>query len=723
MSFINNSDKNIINKSTETIDTDIFFQTDSNNNNENDAPINMISGTLEAQQSIETIDIDKMLNEINNINKPILEKQDEEAKIQEQKSKEEYEKEIQKRQQELLEEKVKKEQKERERIKREEEEELLRLEQEKKNRKKNNPKEIQDKGTNVITSDIKDKLANISEGINNIDINKAKEQIVDNIEEVSEGLTESTQNIKDNVSQDIKDAAEKSIKINTNEKVNKNTVSKEDNKKSIIKKKDKIKKIKEEKEKKPLFPTKDIVKNIKDILPTKESIIKNNNVVKEVKKDEKIDWKEKATHDELTNLKNKTAFEEDIKVFNNEGCILFADVNNLKYVNDKIGHFAGDTLLIEISKVLNRNFRNVYRMGGDEFIILTEEKENSVIKKIDNINKNLEQITKRDKTGIIYSVAIGYAYGDGIKTIDDIKNEADSNMYDTKQEYKSKHPELNIRNENIDNNDWKSLALIDQNTKLYNKLALSYEKITKNTIVNLIRIIDFSELKREQSEEQLKILADIIRTSSNDNNKVFYIDNGSFILLLNKKEIDDILTKANALSIPIEYNSVTGIEDTIDEIIDILESKLGNKSKKEDKELTYNEKLSIVQRKMKEDIKNNHEAISDEYLDEILMQIQRKAQDIEIVLIASKDFNTLFIFFDVFEFLDCVYESQDNLDFSYIYAAHSKGAVYYGADEYDKEITTLFQGIADGLKRTTINSTKDISKIPGINIFENIYIN
>ena len=622
MSFISNSDKNIINKSTETVDTDIFFQTDSNNNNENDAPINMISGTLEAEQPIETIDIDKMLNEINNINKPILEKQDEEAKIQEQKSKEEYEKEIQKRQQELLEEKVKKEQEERERIKREEEEELLRLEQEKKNRKKNNPKEIQDKGTNVITSDIKDKLANISEGINNIDINKAKEQIVDNIEEVSEGLTESTQNIKDNVSQDIKDAAEKSPKIDINEKVNKNTVSKENNKKSTIKKKDKTKKIKEEKEKNPLFPTKDIVKNIKDILPTKESIIKNNNVVKE---DEKIDWKEKATHDELTKLKNKTAFEEDIKAFNNEGCILFADVNNLKYVNDKIGHFAGDTLLIEISKVLSKNFNDVYRIGGDEFIILTEEKENSVIKKIDNINKNLEQITKRDKTGIIYSVAIGYAYGDGIKTIDDIKNEADSNMYDIKQKYKSNHPELNIRSENIDNNDWKSLALIDQNTKLYNKLALSYEKITKNTIVNLIRIIDFLELKREQSEEQLKILADIIRTSSNNNNKVFYIDNGSFILLLNKKEIDDILTKANALSIPIEYNSVTGIEDTIDEIIDILESKLGNKSKKEDKELTYNEKLSIVQRKMKEDIKNNHEAISDEYLDEILMQIQRKA--------------------------------------------------------------------------------------------------
>lgn len=721
MSFINNSDKNIINKSTETVDTDIFFQTDSNNNNENDAPINMISGTLEAQQPIETIDIDKMLNEINNINKPILEKQDEEAKIQEQKSKEEYEKEIQKRQQELLEEKVKKEQEERERIKREEEEELLRLEQEKKNRKKNNPKEIQDKGTNVITSDIKDKLANISEEINNIDINKAKEQIVDNIEEVSEGLTESTQNIKDNVSQDIKDAAEKSIKINTNEKVNKNTVSKEDNKKNTIKKKDKTKKIKEEKEKKPLFPTKDIVKNIKDILPTKESVIKNNNVVKEVKEDEKIDWKEKATHDELTKLKNKTAFDEDIKDFDNKGCILFADVNNLKYANDKIGHFAGDTLLIEISKVLSKNFNDVYRMGGDEFIILTKEKESSIIKKIDSINRNLEQITKKDKSGIIYSVAIGYAYGDGIKDIEDIKNEADENMYLAKQEYKNKHPELNVRNANIDNNDWKSLALIDQNTQLYNKLALSYEKITKNTVVNLIRIIDFPELKREQSDSQLKLLADIIRNSNKDN-KSFYINNGTFILL-DKCKIDDIVKKANTLSIPIENNSITGIEETIDNVINILEAKLNQKSKKDDKELTYDEKLSITQRKMKDDIKNSHETISDEYLDEILMQIQRKAQDIEIVLIASKDFNTLFIFFDVFEFLDCVYESQDNLDFSYIYAAHSKGAVYYGADEYDKEITDLFQGIADGLKGTTINSTKDISKIPGINIFENIYIN
>lgn len=714
MSFINNSDKNIINKSTETIDTDIFFQTESNNQNESDAPVNVISGTLESQKPVEAIDIDKMLNEINNINKPILEKQDEEAKVEEQLSKEKYENEIKKRQQQLLEEKVKKEEEERERIKKEEEEELFRIEEEKKNKKK--VKEQKNKEPNVISSDIKDKVSNISEKINNINIDKNK--IKKNIEDTKENIGIINQNIKENTAQKTEDIIN-DIEENKNEEI-KNTEKKQDKSK-----KEKIKKVKEEKERKPLFQTKDIVKNIKDFLPTKslQESVKKNNKADNINISDDIDWKEKATHDELTNLKNKTAFEEDIKIFNNEGCILFADVNNLKYVNDKIGHFAGDTLLIEISKVLNKNFRNVYRIGGDEFIILTEEKENSVIKKIDNINKNLEQITKRDKTGIIYSVAIGYAYGDGIKTIDDIKNEADSNMYDIKQKYKSNHPELNIRSENIDNNDWKSLALIDQNTKLYNKLALSYEKITKNTIVNLIRIIDFLELKREQSEEQLKILADIIRTSSNNNNKVFYIDNGSFILLLNKKEIDDILTKANALSIPIEYNSVTGIEDTIDEIIDILESKLGNKSKKEDKELTYNEKLSIVQRKMKEDIKNNHEAISDEYLDEILMQIQRKAQDIEIVLIASKDFNTLFIFFDVFEFLDCVYESQDNLDFSYIYAAHSKGAVYYGADEYDKEITTLFQGIADGLKKATINSTKDISKIPGINIFENIYIN
>lgn len=59
-----------------------------------------------------------------------------------------------------------------------------------------------------------------------------------------------------------------------------------------------------------------------------------------------------------------------------------------------------------------------------------------VLRKNKNVNKKLDNITKADKTGIIYSVAIGYSYGDGIKSIEDIKNEADSNMYEIKQSYK-----------------------------------------------------------------------------------------------------------------------------------------------------------------------------------------------------------------------------------------------------------------------------------------------
>jgi len=78
-----------------------------------------------------------------------------------------------------------------------------------------------------------------------------------------------------------------------------------------------------------------------------------------------------------------TAYEEDCKTFPLTGTFIFADANNLKYINDIYGHAAGDTLLLKISEVLKKVFGNeVYRIGGDEFAILTTDNKNSVEKKI-----------------------------------------------------------------------------------------------------------------------------------------------------------------------------------------------------------------------------------------------------------------------------------------------------------------------------------------------------
>ena len=97
--------------------------------------------------------------------------------------------------------------------------------------------------------------------------------------------------------------------------------------------------------------------------------------------------------DALTDLYNKNNFEEKIKNLNKEDFhplgIIMGDVNDLKLINDTLGHLEGDKLLRSISNVLKSSCCEsgyVFRWGGDEFIILVpnadEFKCDKLIKKI-----------------------------------------------------------------------------------------------------------------------------------------------------------------------------------------------------------------------------------------------------------------------------------------------------------------------------------------------------
>lgn len=141
----------------------------------------------------------------------------------------------------------------------------------------------------------------------------------------------------------------------------------------------------------------------------------------------------KATHDELTKCKNRTGYMQDLKDIDiADVCIINFDVNNLKWTNDNLGHQSGDKLLLTISDLLNEKFDNVYRMGGDEFSVLTNKYtfDDEVLTEIDEI---LAKKTKNDVNNIIYQVAYGYDFGDGIKTEKEISYNADQLMYEDKR--------------------------------------------------------------------------------------------------------------------------------------------------------------------------------------------------------------------------------------------------------------------------------------------------
>jgi diguanylate cyclase (GGDEF)-like protein/PAS domain S-box-containing protein len=87
-----------------------------------------------------------------------------------------------------------------------------------------------------------------------------------------------------------------------------------------------------------------------------------------------------ADHDPLTGLPNRRAFEaalegqvEHVQRYGPAGALLVLDLDGFKYVNDTLGHSAGDELLVSVAAVLRERLRAtdvLARLGGDEFAIL-----------------------------------------------------------------------------------------------------------------------------------------------------------------------------------------------------------------------------------------------------------------------------------------------------------------------------------------------------------------
>jgi diguanylate cyclase (GGDEF)-like protein len=87
-----------------------------------------------------------------------------------------------------------------------------------------------------------------------------------------------------------------------------------------------------------------------------------------------------ATHDELTGLPNRAMFSELLshvlqtaRRSSGRLAVLFIDLDRFKFINDNLGHDAGDTLLREVAMRLKTCLRSsdvVARLGGDEFVVL-----------------------------------------------------------------------------------------------------------------------------------------------------------------------------------------------------------------------------------------------------------------------------------------------------------------------------------------------------------------
>lgn len=138
--------------------------------------------------------------------------------------------------------------------------------------------------------------------------------------------------------------------------------------------------------------------------------------------------------DALTGLFNRQAYYSATEGgYKDITAVISIDMNGLKAINDNEGHVAGDEALLRLSLCFKRAVKPkqlVYRIGGDEFVILcrktSEEELQRVIKNI----RNYVAATK-------YSCSIGYSLIASGKSIEDMIKESDEMMYLDKAKFYS----------------------------------------------------------------------------------------------------------------------------------------------------------------------------------------------------------------------------------------------------------------------------------------------
>ena len=151
-----------------------------------------------------------------------------------------------------------------------------------------------------------------------------------------------------------------------------------------------------------------------------------------------------ANHDGMTQHLNKRCYHSMEENFRNckPICVIYFDVNNLKLMNDTLGHESGDYVIKQAADYI-RGFLGsgdyCFRMGGDEFlIVMTECTFRSIDKIVDKLTKDEPYILSRAEDSIKCSLSYGFAYSNSESTYDELLSQAEENMYAKKTEIKKR---------------------------------------------------------------------------------------------------------------------------------------------------------------------------------------------------------------------------------------------------------------------------------------------
>lgn len=161
----------------------------------------------------------------------------------------------------------------------------------------------------------------------------------------------------------------------------------------------------------------------------------------------------RSFYDTLTELPNRALFHDRLRhalrraarradyVF----AVLFLDLDRFKVINESLGHFAGDRLLVMIARRLELSLRpgdSVARLGGDEFAILLDDIRDAsdAIKVADRVHGELSAPFNIGGQELFISSSIGIATSlTGYQRPEDVLRDADTAMYRAKASGRARH--------------------------------------------------------------------------------------------------------------------------------------------------------------------------------------------------------------------------------------------------------------------------------------------
>jgi diguanylate cyclase (GGDEF)-like protein len=146
-----------------------------------------------------------------------------------------------------------------------------------------------------------------------------------------------------------------------------------------------------------------------------------------------------STHDSLTGLYNRHFFQTEMERLQGSRLfpvsILMADLDNLKVINDRNGHKAGDESIVKAAHLLKKSFRTediIARIGGDEFGVLLPQTGAAELAEI--VSRLTHEIAEQQDS--LFGISMGWASAGENASLMDLMHQADVQMYQEKKRRK-----------------------------------------------------------------------------------------------------------------------------------------------------------------------------------------------------------------------------------------------------------------------------------------------